>query len=283
MKPTMLAVAVAACVVPLSAQPGGPPPILQIIREVVKEGKGAAHRKVEHDYASTFRKNKYPFNYVALTTVSGPGEVWFVEPYPSFAAIEESDKLSDKQPLKGEIELVEGHDGELRTSSRTMTAVLRKELCYIPENGITLPKTRYVMIGSLRVRLGHDEDFMAGGKMILDAYRKAKMDATVFAYQVIAGAPDGLYLFIAPMASLSEMDKEPEREKAMVQAMGEENFKRLMKSTGDVFQTMENTIFAVSPEMSYVSKETEDADPAFWRPKASAAAPAAKPKEKAGQ
>ena len=44
---------------------------------------------------------------------------------------------------------------------------------------------------------------------------------------------------------------------------------------------MENTIFALSPKMSYVSKETEDADPAFWWPKTSAATPATKPKEKA--
>jgi len=93
-------------------------------------------------------------------------------------------------------------------------------------------------------------------------------------------------MFVFPMASLKEMDDQPAREKAMVAAMGEANFQRLMKSTGDVFQTMEAQLFAVSPEMSYLSKATEDEDPDFWRPKAatSAAKPAApKGSEKAAK
>jgi hypothetical protein len=46
-----------------------------------------------------------------------------------------------------------------------------------------------------------------------------------------------------------------------------------------------STLFSINPRMSYVSKETEDADPAFWRPKMTAKpATEAKPKEaKTGQ
>lgn len=92
-------------------------------------------------------------------------------------------------------------------------------------------------------------------------------------------------MFVIPLHSMKELDEEPAREKAMVEAMGEANFRKLMKGTGDVFQSMETMLFAVSPDMSYVSKATEDEDPDFWRPKAatSAAKPAPKASEKAAK
>jgi len=278
MRPTLLAVAFTACVATLFAQPALPP-VIQVTREAIKEGRGDAHRKVEQDYANTFRRAKYSFNYLALSSSSGPSEVWFVTGFPSFAAIEQSDKESQKEPLKGAIALVEARDGELRASSRVMTAVLRKDISYMPENGVTLPKVRYVMIETFRVRMGHDDDFASGGKMFVDAMAKAQLNAPGFMYQVIAGAPEGTYIMFAPMASLKEMDEEPAREKAITAAMGAENYAHLMKSGGEVFQSIEANWFAVSPEMSYASKETEDADPAFWRPKAGVTP---KPKESIG-
>jgi hypothetical protein len=263
-----------------------PPPVLQISRETIKEGKGAAHRKTEQDFANAFRKNKFPYYYLALNTESGSNEVWFADAFPSFAAMEESDRLADAAPLKGEIALLDARDGELRTTSRSMTAVLLKDSSYMPANGVTLGKTRYVMIETFRVRLGHEEDFTTGGKMFIAAYKKSNSPSPAYVYQVIAGAPDATYMIVLPMASLKEMDEQPAREKTMMDAMGADNFSRMMKSEGDVFQTMESTLFAVSPEMSYVSKETEDEDPGFWRPKVVTSAVPAKSKdktEKAGQ
>lgn len=279
MRPILLSVVLAGCVVPLYAQPTAPPPVLQISRETIKEGKGAAHRKVEQDYTNAFRRNKFPFNYIALSTESGSNEVWFVDAFPSFAAMEESDRLADRAPLKGELELLDARDGELRSNSRSMTAVLLKDSSYMPANGVTLAKTRYVMVATFRVRLGHDEDFRIGGKMFTDAYKKANLNTPLFVYQVVAGAPDGTYLLVNPMASLKEMDEQPAQQKALVAAMGADNFSRMMKGTGDVFLSMESTLFAVSPEMSYMSKAVEDEDPGFWRKAVTSAAPA-KPKEK---
>ena len=69
----------------------------------------------------------------------------------------------------------------------------------------------------------------------------------------------------------------------MIDAMGVENFGRLMKGSGDVFASLETNLFAVSPQMSYVSKEVGDTDANFWKPKAPAK-PAAEnpPREKTG-
>jgi hypothetical protein len=55
---------------------------------------------------------------------------------------------------------------------------------------------------------------------------------------------------------------------------------RPMKGACDIFTS---TAFAINPRMSYVSKQTEDVDPGFWRPKVSPAKAAAKKAEKSGE
>jgi hypothetical protein len=274
MKITIIAAGLAACApfaFAQSAPSSGPPAVIQISRETVKEGRGAAHRRVEQDYANAFRKNKYPFHYLGLSAVSGPNEALFLSAYPSFAAVEEGDKLSQKAPLKNDLELVEARDGELRSESRSMTAVFRKDLSYMPATALPVGKFRYVMIDNYRVRLGQNDGFVAGAKAIVGGYQKANIDMTILCYQVIAGAPNGVYLFLVPMDSMKRMDSARANDKALADAIGVEALGRLTKGEGEVFQTMESSLFAVSPEMSYLSKEDEDVDPAFWRPKVTAA------------
>jgi hypothetical protein len=281
MKPTILFMAIAGFA-SLYAQAPEPPAVLQISREIIKEGKSVAHTKTEQAEVSAFRKNKYPNHYLGLSTISGPNEVVFLEAFSSFAAMEQGFAETEKAPLKGEFEQAESRDGELRTSSRNQTGVYRKDLSYRPENGVSIGKTRFMMLLTYRVRIGHDEDFMTGSKMMQDAFQKAKLDESFLTYQLVAGSPEGVYLILIPMASLKSMDEEPARQKALMEAMGADTFRQFMKGAGDVFVSMDSALYSVSPEMSYLPKEIEDQDPAFWRPKP-VAAPAEKEKEKTGQ
>ncbi len=80
------------------AQEQGPPPVLQIGRELIKEGKGAAHEKTEAAFVRAFRKADFPGHYLALSAMSGPNEVWFVEAFPSFEMSAEWQAESEKEP-----------------------------------------------------------------------------------------------------------------------------------------------------------------------------------------
>ena len=279
MNTKLIAMALAACA-PLafaqSPMPAGPPAVIQISRESIKEGKGAAHRKVEQDYPNTFRKNKFPFHYLALSSESGPNEVLFLQALPSLAGIEEADKLVGKAPLKNELELLEARDGELRSESRSLTTVYRKDLSYMPANPIPIGKLRYVMIDTYRVKLGQTESFLAGAKVLLGGYQKINVPVGILGYQVIAGAPNGVYLFLIGVESLKQLDELQAQSKALSDAVGADALGRITKGEGDVFQTMESNLYSVSPEMSYLTKEEEDVDPAFWRPKVTAVHPAHK-------
>jgi hypothetical protein len=228
------------------------------------------------------RKAKFPYHVVALNSMSGQNEVWFVFGYPSWADADKGGKEFGKQPLKSDFEMQDARDGEHRTSARTLWAIYRKDMSYRPDLA-SLGKTRNVNIVSFRVKLGHTEDFMTGSKMFLGAEEKANSQSPILAYEVVAGAPSGLFLFLEPMESLKALDEAPARDRALMEAMGADNFRQLMKGEGDVFVSIEADLFSVNPLFSYVSKEVEDADPDFWKPKAPAK-PAAenKSKEKTG-
>jgi hypothetical protein len=266
------------------AQNHEPPAVMQIVRESIKEGRSAAHEKVEADGAAALRKHNIAVHALGLTSMTGANEALFLIAYPSFAAVEQTGQEFQKPGLKGEMDMLEARDGELRSSSRTMYAVYRKDMSYRPEL-VNIGKTRYVGVTAFRLKLGHMEEFMAGSKKFLEADEKAGLKRPEVAYEVVAGAPADLFLFFEPMESLKTVDEMPERQKAVMQAMGSEDFQQLMKGAGDVFTSIEYSLFAINPRMSYVAKDTEDVDPAFWRPKMSPGKPTtnnAKP-EKPGQ
>ena len=206
--------------------------------------------------------------------MSGPGEVWFIQPLASFAQNEEFEKLEDKEPLKSAVGMLDARDGELRSISRTMWAVYRPDLSYKPEK-FNPGKTRFVDVGTMRVRLGRDDDFANGAKRYFGAFEKGNVDLCVLGYQVVAGAPAGTYLYFTLMDSMKVLDGDADRMKAMMEAMGPENFAQFMKAAGDVFTSIEDTLFEVKPGMSYPTKDMVDADPGFWKPKPAMMKPAA--------
>jgi len=268
----------AAYCISAPAQQFEPAPVIQVIREVVKEGRGAAHERAETDYVRAFRKAKSKFHYLALSSASGANEAWFIVHYPSFAGAEAARMEGQQEPLKSELEAAETKDGALRDSSRSMWAVYRPDMSYRADK-LDVGKVRFVTVGTYRVRLGKDEDFMAGAKSIIGAYGKADLGVVLLCYQVVSGAPSGTYLFFSPLESMKSMDEAPGRQKALTQAMGQDNYRQLIRGSGDTFLSIESNLYAVSPSMSYVSKATEDSNPGFWKPKP-AAKPAAPAKEK---
>jgi hypothetical protein len=261
---------------PMSAQPA---PVIKIDIETVKEGRTGAHEKVEAEWSAALRKAGAPMHYYALDSVSGLSQVWFVQPMPSFAVNEEYGRFNANEPLKSSVNTLDSRDGELRVNSRRMWAVYRPDLSYKPES-LNLAKTRFIDVATYRIKLGKDEDLAAGAKAIFGAYAKSSVDMCILGYQVTAGAPSGTFLFVTMMDSMKFLDAEPDREKALKAGMAESTYQQLMTGTGDVFVSMEDNLFEVKPAMSLPSQSVIDADPGFWKPKATAKsekAPAAIP------
>lgn len=256
------------------AQAPGAPPVIQVGRELIKEGKSAAHEKTEAAYVRAFRKADYPGHYLALSSMSGPNEVWFVEAFPSFEMSEKWQAESEKEPLKSAVEEADAQDGALRERSNSMWAVYRPQLSYRADK-LDVGKMRFVRVFTYHVRPGHTAEFLAEAPVVIRAYERANADRCFLGYEVKAGAPAGTFLFLEGLTSLKPLDSMDEQAQAFASALGADGLKKVNEFDAAAVSLEEVNLFQVSPKMSYVSKTTEDEDPAFWRPKPPAAKPAA--------
>ena len=284
MKTSALAVVVVlAGVAPALAQEAPPPPkVLQIFREQVKPGKSAAHEKVEAGWPRAFARVSFPDHYLAMTSVSGSSEAWFMTAFESFAAFEKSGDMIEKNPtLKAETEALAAQDGELLTGGTSILAVHRDDLSYRPN--VHMPKMRFMSVTTTHLNPGRGQDFAAFRKIVNEAHTKANMDEHWAVYEVVSGAPSGTYLIFQPMTSMADFDAYAQMHgKAYQDALGEENRTRIRDLQGAAVNSSSSQAFAFSQKMSYVSKEFAAGDPDYWTPKPAVAAkvPATKKEEK---
>jgi hypothetical protein len=251
---------------------GGPPKVLQIFVESVKPGKGAAHAKLEAGWPAAFRKAKWPTHYLAMTSMTGPSEAWFMSGYDTFDSWEADGKHMDRTPaLQQEVNRLGQQDGELLTGTKGIVAVYREDLSYRPN--IKLGEMRYFTVTSFTLRPGYDSAFADIRKLVQAGHAKTNMDEHWAMFQVISGMPGSTYLLFLPMKTLKEADVGQKiHGKPYLDALGDDGRRQLREFSRAGYATVESNLFAFSPKMSYPSEEWASSDPAYWKPAAVAAA-----------
>jgi hypothetical protein len=258
---------------PAMAQEGAPPKVIQIYRETVKPGKTAAHEKVEAGWPRAFAKANSPTHYLAMTSVSGPTEAWFITGYGSLAAWEKDTQDNEKNPaLSAELQRLSAEDGDLLSEGRSIVATYEPDMSY-RANGINIGEMRYFYVTTMRIRPG--SSFSDMNKITLAAHEKANIPERWAVFHVTYGMPSGTFLIFQPLKSLAEVDAFPTTHgQPYRDAVGEDGFKKLTEMAKSGIIVSETNIYALNPKMSYPSKETVAVDPAFWAPKPKAPAPA---------
>jgi hypothetical protein len=253
----------------------GPPPVIRVYEESLKPGKNAAHEKAESAYVHAYAKANFPAHYIALDSMAGPSEAWFVEGHASFDAVEKAEKAGDAAPLKAEVDQATAIDGEYLTGMRALIGVYRGDLSYDPEGSPSLSKTRYMNVITVRIKMGTENRLSTAVTDLIKIYKNVAMPQATLVYQMISGAPSGTYLIFEPMTSLSDWDKYP----TIMQSIRDTSrgkFDAVERAFAEITTLYEGRLFSINPRMSYVSKETVTGDPDFWAPKPKAAPPAKK-------
>ena len=204
-------------------------------------------------------KAKYPFHILGLAAMTGTSQAWFLEGHAKIATIADSEAALDKP----EFAVLDAADAQLRTGRLSMIAVYRPDLSYAADK-VNLSKMRFFSVETIRVREGPDQKFEEAAKALVAGAEKSGDNQPVAVYEVVSGAPNGTYLLLEPMASLKSLDEEPQRRKALRQALASGDPERNMAAS---IASSESILFAISPQMSYVPQEWITADPTFWRPK----------------
>jgi hypothetical protein len=243
-----------------TAQPG----ILTIIIEEVKVGMDADHEANEAGWPAAFAKVNSQYYYIALESITGSAEAWFISPYASFAA--EGENMKENQSnasLSAELDRLWRADGQYLNSSRTLQAVARPDLSYGAFPDLAL--VRFYEVTTFRIRLGHEQGWEAAAKVYMENVKKAAPGMSYRVYQVTGGMPGGTYLIFSTVNAYAEFDKMMADGNAMWAAVSPKDMATLQQTMANDAMSVITNRYRVSPTMSYVSPETKAKAPAFWK------------------
>lgn len=268
-------------------RPMDPPPALLIVREDIKPGQMPAHSRHSAEYAKIFAKLQTESYRLAMVPVAGnENEVVYITALGTFAEMEKMQKDTDKKmsgatgATQAELNRLEREAPDLHAGMRDLFAIYRSDMSYDPV--VDIAKMRYFAITTVRIRPGMDDAYVDYIKNLTNVAReKAKAELHIAAFQIIAGSPaaaGATYMFFRPMVSLSDYDlKIGSRVRS---AMSDEQKKKADKTSGEVILNTETSVYAFTPQMSYLPKEMIARDPTFWGRKTEAASGSGRPARK---
>ena len=251
-----------------SAQNGLPtsqPKRLTIIREQVKVGHSSDHAKNEAGWPAAFEKAKSPDYYIAMTSMTGPTEAWYLSPSDSNAAEAESMKRVDKDPvLSAELDRLSLRDADFINGATTVQTIARTDLSLgkFPNAA----KVRFFEVSIYSVRPGQEDKFDTVAKAYGVVRKRVAPDASYRVYSVTAGMPDPTYIVVSSVENYADFDgMMAENDKVFTSLTPEE--KVVFAKWGEAVAKSETNRFRVDPLQSYVSKEVRAQDPDFWMKK----------------
>jgi hypothetical protein len=251
-----------------AAQTGLPttqPKRLTIIREQVKVGQGAAHARTEAGWPAAFEKAKSTDYYIALTSMTGSPEAWFLVPWESHAAEAAVMKRDAKDPvLSAELDRLSLADAEHITGVSTIQLDARPDLSLGKFPNVA--NMRFFEILFFSVRQGQEAKMDTIMKTYAGVRQRVSPDASYRVYTVNAGMPDPTYVVMMSVADYAEFDRtKAEHEKVFASATPEES--AAFGKWGEAVSRSENNRYRLDATMSYVSKEAKATDPDFWMAK----------------
>jgi len=270
--PSLLCISAPAGPAQGQALPTSQPALITIYREQVKLGRGTEHERIEAGWPAAYAKAKSPNYYLAMTSLTGPNEAWFIAPFASNAAVADQMKLeSSDTALAAELTRLYRADAEVLTDLRIIQGVARTDLSHgaFPD----LARMRFWEITIFRVRPGRESDFEAAAKVYGAATDRAATGVGYRVYQITAGMPEPTFLVFASVESYAQFDGMMASGQQTMQSLTPDERVTMQKFLTEALVNSETNRFALNPTMSYVSAATRATDAAFWMPKRPARRP----------
>lgn len=270
--PQILAVLTAVALLPggaaLVAQslPTTQPKLLQIFRERIKPGHSAAHKATEAGWPEAFAQAKSPDYYLALESMTGSPEVWFVGPQESYSAWGKAmERDAANSTLSAALERLSAADGDHLEGMDILEAAAAPELSHgaYPD----LNKQRFWNTTIWRIRPGHDANFVAAHAAYAKLATKVAPNASWRTYRVTGGMPAGTYITFSSVASFGQFDRNTAESDAIGKAMTPQDQAMFSKFSAESVLSQTSNKYRLDATMSYVSAETRASDPAFWNKK----------------
>lgn len=241
-----------------------PPKVLIIQNERTKPGmNGAPHQKTEGAFVRAFAAAKWPQNYFGMESLSGPARSLFFGSYDSYEAWQkDNDAIGKNASLSAALTAANVADGALVESFEQSAYNYRPDQSL--NASVKIEDMRYFELTVFKVKPGHQKDWSDLVKMYQKAY-EGKQGVNWAVFEKMYGTESGSrYLVATPMKSLADVDQEILSDKSVMGSMNGDDLKKLGELTAACIDSVESSIFAISPKMSYPPDSWVKSDPAFW-------------------
>jgi hypothetical protein len=232
-----------------------PPHLLVLVHQEFQHGKSSARQKLEVSMNKAWSRLNVPNYWIDLESITGSPEALFFDPFDSYEQMEKSiDEWNQLYTAHPELAKMREEINGLLTSERTVVAERRDDISY-RQDTIDLSEARFMRVVELHYSAGHEGDFIQTFKILGAAYEKAKSETPWVVYQVNMGNSSPSFIIFIPMATLKQNDSVLPWTEGFLELEGEEDSQQLQQIARDSFAGSESNLYAISPEMSHVSKK----------------------------
>jgi hypothetical protein len=265
-----LSLALAGSLAAHAQTPAVPPPnILNIETNNIKPYQDGPYDKVASQYPALSQQLNDPTHFVAMEALTGSPRAMFVSGFDSFEALQKNEEwLLGDSATDAKFEALDARQAPNVSESRDTIWHYRPDLSNNVA-GADIPHSHYWEVLIFHMRSGHVAQFEESAKLYRDASLKSGQNVPWATYQGLAGMTDA-YVVLVPMTSLKDEDTGLAHQKDFGAALGEEGGRRMNKLSEESVASVEDNIWMVNPEWSYVEKSWIDADPQYWAPEPAA-------------
>ncbi|HJX94428.1 MAG TPA: hypothetical protein VJ324_02335, partial [Candidatus Acidoferrum sp.] len=228
---------------PISAATA-PPKLLLLVHQQFKFGSESTRQRLAVSITRAFNHLEVPNSWIDLQSITGPPETLSFDPFDSFEQVDNAivvwGQLFTSHP---ELAHLQEQIRALLSSESTIVAVRRNDLGY-RVNRIDLSKARFMRVLEVRLRPGHESDFVESFKLLSAAYEKIDAEMPWVVYQVNVGMPLPSFLVFVPMRALKENDAYLARAPKLREAEGEAGFDRMQQIARDAYASTESNLYA---------------------------------------
>ncbi len=246
--------------------PSVPPPnILNIETVNIKPYADGPYDKVASEYPGVSEHFKDPTHVLAMEALTGPPRAIYLTGYDSYEALQKNEEW-----LLGDAAAGAKFDALDARVAPYISEVHYTIWHYRPDlsnnvAGADIPHSHYWEAIVFHMHPGHMESFEELTKAYRDAYVKIGQNIPWATYQGLMGVAD-TYLVLVPMTSLKDVDTGLAHRKDFGAALGDDGRRRINKLSEESVTSVEDNLWMVNPEWSYVEKSYIDADPQYWAP-----------------
>lgn len=244
-----------------------PPPIMQVETDDVKPYDQVPYDKIAAEYGPVAAKAKLP-GWLALEALSGPPRAMYFFPYNSFEEMQSAEDVLMKSPAGAQFKSFDAAEAPYVSEVHNIIWHYRDDLSN-NATGADLPHDRFWETIAFHIKPGHDMEYEDLMKVVQATYLKIGANIPWATFESEMGASD-TYLVLVPMKSLKEEDEGLARDKAFMDALGDEGMHHMDEVAREAYASVEDQLWEVNPKTSYPPPDWVSANPDFWAPKAMA-------------